>query len=756
MGNPLQKVIKFFSASSSSRTISIIVILIIAAAIPLTVIVSQQQQETRQHAATSGTPPFNSTTLSWNHTISSGSNRVLIVSVSLKTDTPISDATALPTVTGITYAGTPLLKKGSFKTINNIRNLELWYLVNPAPETNPIVVNVSSGSSIVGGATSWSGVNQTTPLAEYLPYQGSGMMALAITTWDPPNPPAPYHLTVGPNDVVIDTITTDQVGKVCGLSVNSPNGIQTIRWAQNQILTGTTGLYNLPGYSNAAGGSSTRAGYTGALSWLVNCNDSLNSNTLLYQVSALKAVNSTTNITFGSASSNRSTTATATNTPTPTASICTPACASGKICVNGACINQPVNSLTPTLTPAPSGNTISGKVFIDSNGSGTFDTGEQGYFSNGGNMVYLYLLGVGPTGQTTYTPIGWRPTDESGYYLFENLRAGRYQISYQPPLGYIQTTFPGVFNTDPIPPNQTHNFGLLQNPNCNAGNQCAACTAPANTCNGQGTRTCTFTRYQLGNLNTENCTQVSTPESCTAPANCNIGYICNASQQCVAPTGVPTATPTPTTPAGATATPTPTIGTNPTATPQPTIPSGNTVFALNIGLDGLGTTGDNVAPLNHSGSNKNPLHPSRNVTIEVFNTDTNNTLVANKSGEIVYQASSGKFTGNVDMGSLASGNYNIKVKSNGYLRRLIPGQNVTGGQTFNVPAARLVTGDINGDNAINILDYNIFIACSIFNRGNTGACTDAYRPFADLDDNGTIDQFDYNLFIRELSVQNGD
>ena len=69
---------------------------------------------------------------------------------------------------------------------------------------------------------------------------------------------------------------------------------------------------------------------------------------------------------------------------------------------------------------------------------------------------------------------------------------------------------------------------------------------------------------------------------------------------------------------GATATPTPTRTVTPTPTPTPTIPAGNTVFALTIGLDGLGSTGDNANPGNSSGSNKNPKRPSRNIKIEVF------------------------------------------------------------------------------------------------------------------------------------------
>ena len=204
--------------------------------------------------------------------------------------------------------------------------------------------------------------------------------------------------------------------------------------------------------------------------------------------------------------------------------------------------------------------------------------------------------------------------------------------------------------------------------------------------------------------------------------------------------------------------PTPTTTPGATPTPTPTIPVGNTVFALSIGLDGLGTTGDNSTPGDSSGSNRNPNRPSRNVRVEVFDGDDN--PAANRSGTIIYNAGSGKFIGTIDMGTLASGNYNVKVKSDGYLRRFIPGihQNVTSGQTYNLPAVNLVTGDINNDNAINILDYNILISCSIFSVDNRALCNGnpQYAVLSDLEDNGVINQFDYNLFRRELSVQNGD
>jgi len=388
---------------------------------------------------------------------------------------------------------------------------------------------------------------------------------------------------------------------------------------------------------------------------------------------------------------------------------------------------------------------IKGTVFIDDGrGGGIARNG----IKDGGEIGYA--------GATVRIPVGVPgttvTTNSSGEYIFSNVDTlSTYQTVYLIlPSGYELTTPQGVnafpSSVDSLANGTTGNivnFGiaLIPIPQCTSGRTCTACTAPLNTCNGSGTQDCTLTTTSSGSTNCQQVTQYGL--SCTgAPPNCTNGNVC-VNNACVVPTGVPTATTVPTSP--------------PNATPVPTIPRGNTVFALNIGLDGIGSVGDNSNPTNSSGSNKNPLRQSRNITIQVFN--SNETEIANKSGTLTYQAAGGRFTGNVDMGTLASGNYIVKIKSPAYLRRRIPGiQNVVSGQSYELPAANLVAGDINGDNAINILDYNILISCSIFSKDGQTVCNQNpnYKTLADLDDNGAVNQFDYNLFVRELSVQNGD
>jgi hypothetical protein len=195
------------------------------------------------------------------------------------------------------------------------------------------------------------------------------------------------------------------------------------------------------------------------------------------------------------------------------------------------------------------------------------------------------------------------------------------------------------------------------------------------------------------------------------------------------------------------------------------VQSGDTTLTFTIGLDGIGTTGDSVTTVS-TGSNKNPNTPTRTLNVKLFDTTNKET---DFTGTMTYDSNTsdsayGLFTGTVDLGgSFTGGSYTVKVSTPGHLVRLIPGtQTITSGTTNAMPQVRLVAGDINSDNYINILDYNLLMSCSndvnITNPDNGAACSQNanYAKNADLDDNGVVNSFDYNLFLREYSVQNGD
>jgi len=200
--------------------------------------------------------------------------------------------------------------------------------------------------------------------------------------------------------------------------------------------------------------------------------------------------------------------------------------------------------------------------------------------------------------------------------------------------------------------------------------------------------------------------------------------------------------------------------------PQPTAPGGTTA-TFDLFLHGIGSSGDNPNPNGSNFSNQFPLHPQRNLDVWLY--DSNNKLVSNISGAVNYDAASGTFKGSIDLGAnFIQGNYIIKLRTDRYLRKLVPDiQKLTPGQDNPIPAVDLVSGDTNNDNALDILDYNAFLDCgygavnplpvedanSIF---NSKACQ-AHTPTVNIDinDDGIVDSTDYNLFLREISVQNG-
>lgn len=181
----------------------------------------------------------------------------------------------------------------------------------------------------------------------------------------------------------------------------------------------------------------------------------------------------------------------------------------------------------------------------------------------------------------------------------------------------------------------------------------------------------------------------------------------------------------------------------------------NTTLSLNVLLHGIGSAGDNANLTSSTLSNKNPLHTSHDATI--FVTDTNNTQVKQINSTIVYDPTSGSYKGSFDLGTtFPAGKYSLKVASSHYLHRLIPGLITISANKNNVlPTVSLISGDTNSDNKLDILDYNMIIDCYSDYLAPV-ACDNDKKTATDLTDDGDVNQFDNNLFDRELSVQFGD
>lgn len=197
---------------------------------------------------------------------------------------------------------------------------------------------------------------------------------------------------------------------------------------------------------------------------------------------------------------------------------------------------------------------------------------------------------------------------------------------------------------------------------------------------------------------------------------------------------------------------TPTQGVNPTVSPTPN--PNTAIISLTIGLHGIGTAGDNENP--NGPGNTNLKHSTRSISVVAF--DLSNVQKAQQTGQIPFDSTSGLFKGTIDLGNVQTGDYQLKFQTNGFLVKRLPFiVHITSGQTTQIPQFSFINGDINNDNQLDILDYNILIGC-FGSKQNTSSCTSpptTQSAGADIDDDGTVDGADYNLFLRELSVQKG-
>lgn len=178
-------------------------------------------------------------------------------------------------------------------------------------------------------------------------------------------------------------------------------------------------------------------------------------------------------------------------------------------------------------------------------------------------------------------------------------------------------------------------------------------------------------------------------------------------------------------------------------------------LSLDLLLHGIGNSGDNANPTANSLSNKNPLTKTRTTRVSLF--DINNNMVSSGAGTITYSSASGSFTGTVKTTSpVPAGKYTIKVGTDFRLTRLVPGiQTIVVGQTNAIPAVHLVAGDANNDNRLDIRDYNTLLDC-YSDLSPALACNPEKKTATDGNDDGDVNQFDYNLFLREISTQPGE
>ncbi len=169
--------------------------------------------------------------LTWSHTVASGSNGMLIVNVAVNSDVGVSS---------VSYGGTALTRLG---TVTNpggsLVTSEIWYLAAPAVGTANVVVTLAGSDTLAAGATNFYGVDQTTPFGTFVSATGSGGAPTV-------------NVTSAAGEVVVDAAVFR------ARNTATVGAGQTQLWVQG---TGTSG-------SDTAGAGSTEAGAaTVTMSW---------------------------------------------------------------------------------------------------------------------------------------------------------------------------------------------------------------------------------------------------------------------------------------------------------------------------------------------------------------------------------------------------------------------------------------------------------------------------------------------------------
>ncbi len=215
---------------------------------------------------------------------------------------------------------------------------------------------------------------------------------------------------------------------------------------------------------------------------------------------------------------------------------------------------------------------------------------------------------------------------------------------------------------------------------------------------------------------------------------------------------------------GATLSGTPTLTVVPSATPiltatlypTPTYNPGETYIKISFSLPGIGVGSANL------GLNSTPLNPQRDVWITVLD-EANNPIVTNQQGRAIYNPTSGKYEGKIGLGLLAptptltpalSDKFVVKIKINNSLYKRTPGISTIhyGSPNNSSTDVALVSGDLNNDNTLGVIDWTFMIACV----KNEASCTEKTRKLADLNDNGSIDETDVQILQRGFALRDGD
>ncbi len=179
--------------------------------------------------------------------------------------------------------------------------------------------------------------------------------------------------------------------------------------------------------------------------------------------------------------------------------------------------------------------------------------------------------------------------------------------------------------------------------------------------------------------------------------------------------------------------------------PQAAPPQNSTV-GMTVTLQGIG-------------QNQAIQTPQRTATIKVYDAAGNfssSAFVAQDT--ITYDSASGDFiNANFNLGAVAAGDYQMVIQMDSYLDSQLTdktdGDNkftIEQGKGVQAEVVQMRAGDLapspNGDNHVNIIDYNAIIGC--MPGAPPSACIN--KKYADLNDDGIVDQKDLDILMSDF------
>lgn len=178
--------------------------------------------------------------------------------------------------------------------------------------------------------------------------------------------------------------------------------------------------------------------------------------------------------------------------------------------------------------------------------------------------------------------------------------------------------------------------------------------------------------------------------------------------------------------------------------------SGNpksTLVRIQISLPGISNIGND---------NNNPIHSQRSIQITIY--DINNQIVADGFDLVTYMRSNGNFVGTTTLATtFQSGSYTINLRSNNSLRKSIPKiVTITSGSTTSLEDLLLISGDIDNNNNLNIFDYNSVLNCYSDLAPPKYCPNQSSKDAADLNDDGRVQAYDYNIILRNFTQRSGE